>query len=103
MASHSDAQKIRIIELFLKIGYMGSFKFSCYYLQHVRASKRFDHTWFEVLEAIALYCTWSENKEISFHRTLDKFSRRTKLIWITGESDDQCPGKWSFTAHTQDQ
>ena len=28
---------------FLKIGYTGSLKFGCYYLQYVPASKPFDH------------------------------------------------------------
>ena len=34
-------------------------QFGCYYLQHARASKSFDHTFFEVLEAIntVMYCT----------------------------------------------
>ena len=40
-----------------KIGYIGSLKFGCYYLQYVSASKPFDHSCFEVLEAIILYCT----------------------------------------------
>jgi hypothetical protein len=26
------------------------------------ASRPFDHAWFEVLEAISLYCTWSDNR-----------------------------------------
>jgi hypothetical protein len=36
-------------------------KFSCYYLHYEPASKPFDHVWTEVLEAITLYYTWSEN------------------------------------------
>jgi hypothetical protein len=32
------------------------------YLQYVPASKPFDHAWFEVLEAVTLYCTWSDNR-----------------------------------------
>jgi len=46
----------------LKIGYIGSVKVSCYYLQYVPASKPFDHSWFEVLDAKTLYCTWSDNQ-----------------------------------------
>jgi len=30
----------------LKIGYIGSLKFSCYYLQYVSASKTSDRAWF---------------------------------------------------------
>jgi hypothetical protein len=45
----------------LKIGYIGSVKFGCYYLQYVPARKTPDHAWFEVLETITLYCTWSDN------------------------------------------
>ena len=39
----------------LKIVYIGSLKFGCYYLQYVPVSKPFDHTWFEVIEATVLY------------------------------------------------
>jgi len=39
----------------LKIIYIGSLQFGCYYLQYVPASKPFDHVWFEVLEAVTLY------------------------------------------------
>ena len=46
----------------LEIGYSGSLKFGCYYLQYVPVSKPLDHVWFEVLEAITLYCTWSDNR-----------------------------------------
>jgi hypothetical protein len=41
-ASHPDVQKIRIIGFFFEIGYTGSLKFGCYYLQNVPASKPFD-------------------------------------------------------------
>jgi hypothetical protein len=62
-ASHPDMHKIRIIEFSsLKTGYTGSLKFGCYYSQYVPASKTFDHAWFEVLEAIIPYCTWSDNR-----------------------------------------
>jgi len=44
------------------MGYIGSLKFGCYYLQFVPASKPFDNAWFEVIEAITLYCTWSDNR-----------------------------------------
>jgi len=50
-------QKIRIIGFFTEIGYIGSVKLVCYYLQHVLASKPFCHSWFEVLEAKTLYCS----------------------------------------------
>jgi hypothetical protein len=43
--------------------YIDSLKFGCHYLQCVPASKPFDYTWFEVLEAKALYCTWTGNKQ----------------------------------------
>ena len=39
-----------------------SLKFDYYYLQYAPASKPFEHAWFEVLEAIKLYCTWSDNR-----------------------------------------
>jgi len=55
-ASHPDKQKMRIIGFFL-IGYIGSLKFN--YWQYVPASKPFDHAWFEIVEAITLYCTWT--------------------------------------------
>jgi len=46
----------------LKIGYTGSLKLGCYYLQYVHVSKPFGHAWFEVLAATTLYCTWSDNR-----------------------------------------
>jgi hypothetical protein len=39
------------VDFSLKIGYMGSLKFSCYYLQYVLVSEPFDYALFEVLEA----------------------------------------------------
>ena len=43
-ASNPDLQKFRIINFFVwKIGYIGSLKFGCYYLQYVPASKPFDY------------------------------------------------------------
>ena len=36
--------------------------FGCYYTQCVPAFNPFDHARFEVLEAITLYCTWSDNR-----------------------------------------
>ena len=57
-ASLPAMQKIRIIGFFFeKISYIGILKFSCYYLQHVPASKPAEHACFAVLEAITLYCT----------------------------------------------
>ena len=50
------------LDFFLKIGYTVTLKFGCYYLQYVPVSKPFNHSWFEVLEAITLYCTWSNNQ-----------------------------------------
>jgi hypothetical protein len=41
---------------------IGSLKFGCYCLRYVPASKPSDHAWFEVLEAITLYNTWSDNR-----------------------------------------
>jgi len=32
-------------------------------LPFLPASKPFDHAWFEVLKAITLYCTWSDNRQ----------------------------------------
>jgi len=61
-ASHSDMQTIRIIGFSLKIGYIGSLKFGCSYLQYVPAAKYFDHAYSEVVEAMTLYCTWSNNR-----------------------------------------
>jgi hypothetical protein len=49
--SHQDMQKIRII------GYVGSLKFGCYYLQYVPATKPFEHAGDNVLEVITLHCT----------------------------------------------
>jgi hypothetical protein len=48
------------LDFSLKNGYTGSLKLDCYYLLYVSASKHFDHAWFEVLEAITVYCTWSD-------------------------------------------
>jgi hypothetical protein len=45
-----------------KTGYIGSLNFTRYYLQYVPVSKPFEQAWFEVLEAITLYCTWSDNQ-----------------------------------------
>jgi len=42
MVSHLDMQKIQIIEFFFSIGYIGSLKFSCYYLQYVLTLDPFD-------------------------------------------------------------
>jgi len=41
---------------------IGSSKFNYYYLHYVPASKPFDSIWIEVLEAIMVYYTWSENR-----------------------------------------
>jgi len=40
---HLDMQKIPIIGFLLEIGYIGSLKFGCYFLQYVPASRPFDH------------------------------------------------------------
>jgi hypothetical protein len=49
-ASRPDMQNTRITRFFpLKIGYIGSLKLACYYLQYVPASKLFDHAWFAIL------------------------------------------------------
>jgi len=50
------------LDFSLKIGYIGSLIFGCYYLQYVPLPKPVDHTGFEVLEAITLYCTLSDNR-----------------------------------------
>jgi len=41
--SHLDMQKIPIIGFLLEIGFIGSLKFGCYYLQYVPVSRPFDH------------------------------------------------------------
>ena len=64
-ASRPNMQNIQIMGFFCakkKKGYIGSLKFGCYYLQYVPAYKPFDHTSFEVLEAITLYYTSSDNQ-----------------------------------------
>jgi hypothetical protein len=66
----------------MTIGYIGSLQFSCYYLQYVPVSKPFDHAWFEVLEAIILYCTWYGNRQ--FQGKLVSGTRRAKPIRMTG-------------------
>ena len=63
-ASHRDMQNIQRIGFFLKKkSHIGSLNFACYCLQHVPASKPLDRAWFAVLEAITLYCTWSDNRQ----------------------------------------
>jgi len=37
-------------------------KFGSYYLEHVPGSNPFDHAWLEVVEAITLFNTWSDNR-----------------------------------------
>jgi len=34
-----------------------------------------------------------------FCKILDKFTRTDKLIWITGDLDNQCLDKWISTVH----
>jgi len=55
-------QNIQMIDFSVKIGYIGSLKSGCYYLQYVPAYKPFDHASFEVLAAITLYCTSPDNQ-----------------------------------------
>jgi len=43
-ASHPDMQKCGLLDFSLKIGYIGSLKFGCYYLDSVSASKSFELT-----------------------------------------------------------
>ena len=59
--SYPDMQKMQIIGFVFKIVFIGSLKFGCCYLQYVPASKSVDHTGVSVLEAITLYCTWTDN------------------------------------------
>jgi len=56
MVSHLDMQKIRINGFFYENRLQWWFEV-CYYSQYVPAFKPFDHTCFEVLEAIILCCT----------------------------------------------
>jgi len=76
--------------------------FGFYTLQHVPASKRTERAWFEVLEAITLYCTVFELitgnfKAISFCRIIDRFTLTVKLIWIVGDLNIPRSCKWSYT------
>jgi len=48
-AGHPDMQEIWIIWFFFENRLHWQFKFGCYCLQYVPASKPFDHAWFEVL------------------------------------------------------
>ena len=78
-------QKFRTIGFFLKIGFTVSLNFGLYNLQYVPASKPFDQAWFEVLEPITVYCTWSDNRQYQgklVFRILDKLTRKTKPIRI---------------------
>ena len=87
-----------LLDFSLKICYIGSLKFGCYYLQYVPASKHFDHAWYEGLEAVTLCCTYpitGDFKESSFRRILDKFTWRAKPIRIIGVPDNPRPDKWS--------
>ena len=61
MASLPDMQIIQITGFFFENRLHWQFEFSSYYLQYVPASKPFDPAWFEVLEVIRLFCTWSDN------------------------------------------
>jgi len=56
MVKQPDKQIIRIIRFFLNRPYC-QFK-----VRYVPESKLFDHTWFEVLEAITLYSTWFDTR-----------------------------------------
>ena len=61
---NSDGKRSRHAEnpdFSLETGYISCLKFCCHYLRYVPVSKPFDHTWFEVLEAITLYCAWFDN------------------------------------------
>ena len=93
-ASHPVKQKIRVTGFFLKIRYIGSLHFGCYYLQYVPASKPSDHAWFEVLEAITLYCTWSDNRY--FEGKL--FLWNSQQIYPKGKTDPGIgdPDKWGL-------
>jgi len=62
IASHPRMQKIRIIGFFFDNKLHGQFEFSCCYLEYLPSSKAFDLAWFEVVESITLYCTWSDNR-----------------------------------------
>jgi hypothetical protein len=86
------------LDFSLKIGYIGSLKFSCYYLQYVPASKLFDHAWFEVLGShnTVVYLNRQPiiSRQVSFSRILDKFTRRGKPMRIFGEPGNKLPDKW---------
>jgi hypothetical protein len=49
------------LDFSLKIGHTGSLKFGSYYLQYVPESQ-IQQAWSEILEAITLYSTWSDNR-----------------------------------------
>jgi len=61
-ASHPDMQKIRIIGFFFENRLHWQFKVRLLLFTVCTASKPFEHAWFEVLEDITLYCTWSDNR-----------------------------------------
>ena len=75
---HPDMEKIRNIGFFsLTIGYIGSSKFGCYYLQYVPVSRPFDHARFDVLEATTVYCIWSDKQQFQgCCRIHDKYTQR---------------------------
>ena len=53
---------MKITGFFLWKATFALFKFDCYNLQYVPKYKPFDRAWFEVIEAVTLYCTWSDNR-----------------------------------------
>ena len=56
-ASHPDRQKIRIIWLFFEHGLHWQFEVRLLLFTLCTCEKPFDHAWFDVLEAITVYCT----------------------------------------------
>jgi len=72
--SEYDNIIIRIIGFFFEYMPHWQSEVAFYYLQYVPASKPFDHAWFEVLEAITLYWTWSDNEEFQGQFSFVEFS-----------------------------
>ena len=59
-----DTQKIRLTGFFFenRLHWQFEFQLLLFTVCTVPASELFDHAWFEVLEAITLCCTWSDNR-----------------------------------------
>jgi len=59
------------------------------------ACEPFDHAWFEVLEAVTLYCTWSDNRY--FQGKLVLWNSRQINPKAQADADNNRPDKWNST------